>query len=160
MAFILPRPTLITPAALAWELSQEVGEEGECKDRGHAALTLGPYCLPSRGLDLQPAFFLLLRGPGTNVSMPKWPCPAQRPLPPHPTLGSKFLLYPSPAAVTKQLGAGQFLTLAPPWAVSDTRLMATIGPRILCLVTSCLCPGPGFQDQEPSTQSQGMVTYA
>lgn len=38
--------------------------------------------------------------------------------------------------------------------------MATIGPRTLCLVSSGLCPDPGFQNQEPSTQSQGMVTYA
>lgn len=36
----------------------------------------------------------------------------------------------------------------------------TVEPRALCLVTSGLCPGSGFQDQKPSTQSQNMVPCA
>lgn len=124
-------------------------------------MTLGPYCLPVRGLELQPALFLLLPGPGTKVSIPKRACPAHRPLPPYPTLG--FLNFSS--SLVQQLlqnnwGLGSSSPLAPPWAVSNTRLMTTAEPKTLCLATSGLCPGPGFQDQDPSTQSQDMVRYA
>lgn len=94
LAFVLARPTLITPAALAWELGQEVGE-GESTKTGDIP-TFDPRAPPPAfEKPGTPAFSLPLVPRFQDQSQPAQvavPCPTDPFLPPLPLAFYTYLL--------------------------------------------------------------------